>query len=259
MTRIHERCGDPLRPQVEAGACAVIDRQEDASNDWCVLTVPRQTVLVTTDDESNAAIARHLYEHPPVAGMKYQSSLIAILRDARGAGNRDDMGRVKPGCRSQSWLAATAYLILLDQVGKSFGVAGIADEFNHAIGRALSHFSPVGDKPTVEALYALRCTFAHDYSLFNEDPSGRHPLRNHAFNLTADTVSPLVEFPAARWDGTYHHTPPEQTTTVNLWRLGDLGETVVGQLRKHHRKGTLELRLALDEFQWRYGMSFRVP
>src|SRR5215218_8997242 len=77
--------------------------------------------MASTKD-ARAAIERHLYECEPAAGMKYQSSLIAILGDARGAADRDGEGRVKPNKRSQSWLGATAYLILLDQVGKTFKV-----------------------------------------------------------------------------------------------------------------------------------------
>jgi len=65
---------------------------------------------MTSASELDAAIARHLYECEPVGGMKYQSSLIAILGDARAAGDRDGNGRIRPGRRSQSWLAATAYL-----------------------------------------------------------------------------------------------------------------------------------------------------
>jgi len=148
---------------------------------------------------------------------------------------------------------------MLDQIGKCFKVVGRSDEFSHPIGRAIGHFSPLWSTPAVEALYALRCTLAHDYALFNREPSGKNPLRDHAFNLTADAVSPLVEFPSKTWNRVYQNPPTDQTTTVNLQKVGDLGETVVQQLRKHHRNGTPELRLGLDEFQWRYGMLFRVP
>jgi hypothetical protein len=213
--------------------------------------------MASTED-ARAAIERHLYECEPAAGMKYQSSLIAILGDARGAANRDGEGRVKPNKRSQSWLGATAYLIMLDQVGKVFKVNGAPDTFDHPIGLAISHFTPIQDEAIIEALYALRCALAHDYSLFNRDKHGTRPMRDHAFNFTADTVSPLVEFPSSKWNRIYKDPPLEQTTVVNLRRVGDLGETVVRSLRRHHREETLGLRLSLDEFEWRYGMLFRL-
>jgi hypothetical protein len=213
--------------------------------------------MALTKDE-RAAIERHLYECEPTAGVKYQSSLIAILGDARGAADRDEEGRVKPNRRSQSWLGATAYLILLDQVGKTFKVNGTPDTFGHPIGLAISHFTPIQDEAIIEALYALRCALAHDYSLFNRDKHGTQPMRDHAFNFTADPVSPLVELPSSKWNRVYKDPPLEQATVVNLRKVGDLGEAVVRSLRRHHREETLGLRLPLDEFEWRYGMLFRL-
>ena len=55
-------------------------------------------------------------------------------------------------------------------------------------------------------------------------------MRDHGFNFTADPVSPLVEFPSTKWNRIYKQPPPEQTTTVNLRKVGDLGETVVQSL-----------------------------
>jgi hypothetical protein len=225
---------------------------------------PLPTRLNECDDlsmvtpQETAAIQRHLYEQRPVQGVRYQSSLIAILNDARGAADRDGRGHVRRGSRSQSWLAATGYMVLLDQVGTSFRVAGATtDRFPHSIGRAISHFSPLRNEAAIHALYALRCALAHDYSLFNRRTRPSHEL-DHAFNFTADTVSPLVELPAVAWNRVYRDPPEEQTTIVNLRKLGDLGESVVATLRNLHRRGRLELRLPLDEFEWRYGMRFYV-
>jgi len=83
-------------------------------------------------------------------------------------------------------------------------------------------------------------------------------MRDHAFNFTADPVSPLVEFPSSKWNRIYKEPSLEQTTVVNLRKVGDLGETVLQSLRKHHQEETLGLRFPLDEFEWRYGMLFRL-
>jgi hypothetical protein len=165
--------------------------------------------MASTED-ARAAIERHLYECEPAAGMKYQSSLIAILGDARGAANRDGEGRVKPNKRSQSWLGATAYLIMLDQVGKVFKVNGAPDTFDHPIGLAISHFTPIQDEAIIEALYALRCALAHDYSLFNRDKHGTRPMRpcvqlhcRHriaAGRVSLQQVEPDLQGPAAGAD-----------------------------------------------------------
>jgi hypothetical protein len=214
---------------------------------------------VTLPKDISDAIKRHLTDAKPVNGIKYQSSLTAILGDARGAANRDERGRVKPGHTSQSWLAATGYLIMLDQVGKTFSIDGRPDRFNNPVGNAIDHFSPVRDAGTIEALWGLRNALAHDYSLFNKNPNGPKPGREHAFNFTADTASPLVEFPAVPWNRVYKQPAADQVTVVNLRKVGDLAETVFSSVCNSFRRGTLRLRMSLDEFEWRYGMQYRVP
>ena len=98
-----------------------------------------------TPDEY-AAIKAHLYMSPPVNGVQYQSSFIAVLGDTRSAAERNPGGVVLPGRLSMSWLAATGYLVLLDQIGTCFETQDtqvIAD--NNAIIRALKYFSHVQD------------------------------------------------------------------------------------------------------------------
>jgi hypothetical protein len=210
-----------------------------------------------TPDEY-AAIKAHLYMSPPVNRVQYQSSFIAVLGDTRSAAERDPDGVVLPGRLSMSWLAATGYLVLLDQIGTCFETQGkqtIAD--NNSIIRALKYFSHVQDDPTLGALVALRNALTHDYGLYNRDD--RYPLRHHAFNYGADETTPLIQLPKKRWSGRWDtNIPEEETTIVNLRKVGDLAEEVVDTLRGNHKANTLVLRLPLPEFRVRFGMRFPV-
>jgi hypothetical protein len=204
-----------------------------------------------------AAITLHLYDRDPVNGVKYVSSLIAFLTDARKAAGRDSDGRLQAGQRGESWLAATAYLGLLDQIGTSFTVVGTSPT-GRAIEHALRTFSAVKDQPTLDALYALRCALVHDYSLANPPYKGQKASSlTHFFRLTADSTTPLVQFPSVRWDGDYAKVFRENETLVNLQKVGDLAEDVVARLRADHRTGTLDICLDLDEFERRYGICYR--
>lgn len=200
------------------------------------------------------AITRHLYDHEPANGVKYQSSLIAVLGDARAAAGRDSQGQLQPGRRGESWLAAAAYLVLLDQVGTSFTLAGV-EATRPSIHHALKVFSPVQDDQTIEALYALRCALVHDFSLANVARSAK---RTHFFRLAADATTPLVQLPSSRWDGDYPTVGPDKETLVNLRKVGDLAEAIVVRLRSEHQAERLDICLDLAEFELRYGMYFRV-
>lgn len=208
-----------------------------------------------TPDE---AIRRHLYLEPPdTRGIQYKSSFIALLQDVRGTAERDvDTGHVKPGKQGQSWLAATGYMMLLDQIGTCFKVAGQPVIFDRtALLHALDHFSTVTVQKERDALWALRNAFAHDYALFN--PNGKNPSWRHAFLLDANTTDPLVTLPATGWDGSYGNTPTSAATKVNLRALGDMVEDVVATVRRKHDGGRLELRLDPVEFMTRYGIFYR--
>jgi hypothetical protein len=220
---------------------------------------------LTQEDDANVspspvareAITRHLYDHEPVNGVKYQSSLIAVLGDARAAAGRDRDGWLRPGKRGESWLADAAYLGLFDQAGTSFTRIGTAAT-KPAIHHALRTFSPIQDEPTIEALYALRCSLVHDYYLANVAPNGKNATRTHFFRLTADATTPLVQLPSTRWDGNYARVTQENETIVNLQKVGDLAESVVTRLHIEHEAGHLDTCLDLPEFELRYGICFRV-
>jgi hypothetical protein len=122
---------------------------------------------------------------------------------------------------------------------------------------ALRCFSDLPSDET-EALYAVRCALAHDYSLFSNPPKGS-ALRRHVFTYTAHAGGPVVQLRKKQWNGVYSPVPSlEETTTVNLRGVGDLVEGVVTTLRSLHRSGELVLRIKVEELSVRFGMFYTV-
>jgi hypothetical protein len=202
------------------------------------------------------AIRAHLYPTPPRHGIQYKSSLIALLTDARGATGRHlDTGSVVTPDHTRSWLGATGYLILLDQVGTCFQRAGTKVAADNPIARALKQFSHVADDTRVDAIYALRHGLAHDYALFNAN--SKHPNRQHAFNFTADAHTPLVVLPQRPWSGSYSAIHHQEITVINLRALGDLAEEVVANLRQLHEQQSLGITMGIAEFMIRYGLYYQ--
>lgn len=205
----------------------------------------------------DAAIKAHLLTKPDTGdATTFLSSLNKGLHDCRKATDRDlSTGqRLDPG-EHDSWVGALGYLALLDHIGTCFTrvdrhSAGQSHEDNPIVS-ALRAFSDLeGDEVT--ALYALRCAFAHDFSLCNAHES--KPELRHCFRLLPDVDEPLVTMPKKRWDGDYSNRPPECWTSVGLTLLGDLVEDICAQLPQLHRDGKLKLKLkgGADELYHRY-------
>jgi hypothetical protein len=207
-----------------------------------------------TPDE-DAAVGEHLYFQPVATGLQRKSSFMGLRMDARAVGERDiETGQLLAEARSGSWLAAFGYAVLLDQIGTCFTLPGRQPTQPDSL-HALRCFSNIAGKPTLHALYAMRNALAHDYSLFN--PHG-NPLLRHAFKYTVHPAHPLVTLPTVQWTGSYVAVPDEQTTVVNLRKVGDLVEETVSRLRAEHQAQNLELRLGVAEFRRRYQLEYWV-
>ncbi|WP_410659616.1 hypothetical protein [Amycolatopsis sp. lyj-112] len=207
------------------------------------------------DESTRAAITRHLTDMPPVNGRQYRSSFNAILGDARHAAGRNTTGKLVR-LSETLWLGATAYLVLLDQIGKTFTLANaINDRSRPPIYQALACFTNL-DPARIDALYALRCSLAHDYSLAS--PSKRPSRAHHLFKLAHDDHTPLVTLPTQPWPGDYNAIRGRDTV-INLQKIGDLVENVVATLRREHDRGHLRLHpcMNLAEFEVRYGLYFQ--
>jgi hypothetical protein len=204
--------------------------------------------------EETEAIRRHLYLDPPEGGVQRKSSFMGALLDTRAIAHRDaGTGELQAGANdSGGWLAAIGYVVLLDQIGNCFTTNGAPPAPQEDFVHALQRFSELSDGE-IEALYAMRCALAHDYSLVNPGKA----KRRHVFEYADHPGGPAVQLPAAEWSGSYSDpVPPAQTTRVNLRAVGDLAESVVSRLRELHQAGELVLRLDLDEFRMRYTMYY---
>ena len=107
------------------------------------------------------------------------------------------------------------------------------------------------------ALYALRCSFAHDYSLINIPLDDRRADLFHMFQLVWTVGGPLIELPPTPWDGTFGLGIPSHRTVVNLFEFEELTESVVVEVQDLARRDELELGsdLTSHEFALRYGMT----
>jgi hypothetical protein len=202
------------------------------------------------------AIQRHLTFPPPSNNIQYFSGFVAALRDARQVNGRDlETGAKIPSAPRAIWLGAIGYLALLDQIGSCFKPKPSRIEQGNAINKALKYFSSLTEN-AIDALYALRCAFAHDYSLHNIPKDKKKLSLQHHF--TVDVGSrPLITFPKVQWDGDYNNKNSNNVTIINLEAFGDLVESIYQELLKLAQAKQLEITLqgGSDELVRRYFFS----
>lgn len=193
-----------------------------------------------TDED---AIALHLAQITRTDTVTLFSGFIGALRDARKFTLRDQDNGVKipkNSCGDHgSWLGAIGYLALLDQIGTCFKPKGVATFKGNSISKALGYFTNL-DSDTIDAIYALRCALAHDYSLLNR--SHKHNLVHH-FALHQSSSHPLVIPPKLRWDGNILNLTRDNVTYVNLEALGDCVEGIYQTLNNLSAQSLLEIEL----------------
>ena len=198
------------------------------------------------------AIAMHLSDSPPSGGIKIFSGFSKALKEARGVSGRNpETGEKIPDRSHASWLAAIGYMALLDQVGSCFKPKSSPGESGNSISRALKYFSTLSQEK-IEALYALRCAFAHDYSLYNINQ--RNPSLTHCFKVFGNNSSPIVSLPGTPWNGDYQNKNSNNQTLVNLEAFGDLVESVCSNLFNLANSDQLEVVLpeGSDELLQKY-------
>ncbi len=203
------------------------------------------------------ALRHYLQLHAQQQGTLFFSGFMHALREARNATARDPVsGQKLPGSEGKhgSWLGAVGYFALLDQIGKCVKLRSVARERANAITQALKHFSTLGSHE-IDALYALRCAFAHDYSLINVNAG--MPSLTHVFAVGQGATPAVVSLPATRWNGDLTAIGPTCQTVVSLEAFGDLVETIVTKLHQSAASNDLEILLpdGPDELVRRYMFS----
>ena len=207
----------------------------------------------------------HLNDRPPIQlpdgrRLQFRSGFVACLRDARVFTGRDsNTGTIIDSVKSRSWLGNVGYLILLDQIGNCFKGrnCSVVSGSLSSIQKALNYFSSL-PQHEIDALYALRCALAHDYSLINRH--GSNASLQHQFVLTGGSGRLFVG-PTQVWDGNVLNRTDRNQTTIDVQELGNLVEGIYAKLRQLSTNNALEIVLpgGKDELITRYTIVFQVP
>lgn len=197
---------------------------------------------------NNEAIRFHLTNYYNESnGLTFFSGFCGALKDARKMTGRN----IETGHKDNSnefghlgsWLGTIGYLSLLDQIGGCFKKIGepIIDSKKSGIIKALKYFSDLNDDK-INAIYALRNSFAHDYSLQNVN--SRQVLLTHHFVVENSETNPTVSLPTNNWDGLMENKSSQNATHINLQSLGDLVEGLVNRLIELNEQNQIEIILA---------------
>jgi len=147
-------------------------------------------------------------------------------------------------------------MVLVDQMGTAFELDGASagtQSFRSALNLFARPVLPLS-ADEINAIYALRCSFAHDYSLVN---STTKPGLAHLFIVTWSLDRPLVDIPIPAWDGDTGAPLPPRRTIVNLKVLEELVEGMVVVVQDAARDGSLRLAhgMLVKEFTERYSFG----
>jgi len=189
------------------------------------------------------------------------------VRDARRMTGRDP-GSGKPGVpyNPESWLGTLGYMAVLDHVGDTLKPRGRATLPMTGIRRALHYFASDLEDDQIWALYALRCSFAHDYGLINRPTralisnAARRAAMTHWFAVTASPSRPLVTVPSPRWNGRFLSDPVANEkfwTWVSLPKFGDRAEEIIKNLQERGSAGALTITIPFENYRRRYAMGIR--
>ena len=199
------------------------------------------------------AIKRHLSNNKEEENRTCFSGFMAALLDAREITGRDPLGYYTGNeLKAESWLGAMGYMALLDQIGKCFKPKDADKVEDNSYKKALKYFESFYgiDDNDINALYALRNAFMHDFSLSNV---GKKNGKHYIFSGTTDTDK-IVEHAKEPWNGKYKDMKPENETQINLKRFGDMVEEIYEKLIELYDENNLEIALAggVDELVKRY-------
>lgn len=199
------------------------------------------------------ALKRYLFGHRPAGPVKVTSCFKAALCDSRKTTGRQINGSKISRRNHGNWLGAIGYMALLDQIGNCLKPKDkIQSNYEAGMKRALDYFSDLS-KNEINALYALRCSFAHDYSLINVDKHNQEKDKHkdkltHRFHVGIS--GKVVDLPAKKWDREFKNR--ENITYINLEGFGDLVERTCQSVIRKYQENMLELSLPVEEFVEKY-------
>ncbi|TWI83692.1 hypothetical protein IQ13_1805 [Lacibacter cauensis] len=184
------------------------------------------------------------------------SSLVAALRDARQATGRNIETGENPdknnNTLSSNWLGSICYLVILDQLGKCYKAKKDPNLTDLSpIQRCLKLNTKLSDQE-IDAIYALRNAFAHDYSLSNKN--SKKPSLTHHFTLRGAYTNPFIKIPSVKWDGQNENKSIDNTTIIGLPWIGDFVEDIYKIVSSLHTENKLEIIIpgGAEEIKNRY-------
>ena len=195
---------------------------------------------------TNIQIHLMLQGYQQAPGQIIESCLTAALRDARKISGRNS-ATGKPDTTNQcghlgSWAGAMCYMTILDQIGTCYRPSTTAQVHNvPAIKMALQYFATTLSTAEIDAIYALRNAFFHDFSLYNRN--GANPSLQHTFTVDNHPTNNVVVLPPTQWNGQMANRTAQNNTYINLKTLGDLVEDIYQSLITLEAAGTLALDL----------------
>lgn len=209
-----------------------------------------------TNLTKDAAIRYHLsLNHKVDDSVTIFSTLTAVLRDCRMVTRRDIRNGERASNladdRSDSWLGTMGYMTVLDQIGKCYRPSSISQVTGHSITKALQYFCHLNARERA-SIYALRCAFSHDYSLYNICKGKRREELTQHFTVSGHGYNKLIILPKEPWDGKHNTKTATNGTVVNLPMFGDLVEGILKKLNEYLEQGRLELEITPRELIDRY-------
>lgn len=196
------------------------------------------------------------FEH---GNLKRHSVLIQILTDCRLFTNRNfktgeyDMEIDNKIGSPHRWLPAIGYLCVLDMIGNAFRKVGGNNPKNSYsnIPYALENFADElidNKKGYIDALVALRNSFAHNLSLLNiPDSPQKKQNQLQRFGVYVDTENKNFELKMSknRWDGIAfkkNYSLADDRTDIDLHLIGNLVEQVLKNLIEGIKHDTIEVQ-----------------
>jgi hypothetical protein len=174
-------------------------------------------------------------------GIIFESSLVHALRNIRLITGRDEeTGIASSDGYLSNWLGAIGYFAILDQIGKCYRPK-IKDKIItniSSIKKALIYFTPLSNEE-INAIYALRNAFMHDFSLLNKDDTKNF----HHFGVYAENTEKTIILPKHKWDGNIISRNQTNLTIINLQAFGDLVENIYKSLLELNSANQLSLDL----------------
>jgi hypothetical protein len=197
-------------------------------------------------------------ENGQVAG----SSFRAALGDARGSTGRNvTTGALEDVTQAGSRLGLIAYLCFLDQVGAAIyrPSRGRWRGDTRWVVAAFHSFMPTVRTAEREAIYALRCALAQDYSFMNW-----HPVASMRHRFVLDPrMGPLARLPRRQWTGLDYGASlvKADPTFVSMPAVAECAEQIRANVYFAYHED--DLAIALDggaaELRTRYFLNYASP